>query len=196
MDPKTLEFYQTRGSEWAARLEEIDDRSQLDDFLDRLAPGTTILELGCGDGRDAEHMLARGFEVSVSDGSPAMAALASRRLGRVVPVMDFAELDAVEAFDAAWCRAALLHIPERELPAILARIHRALRRGGWHWASFKGGTGDARDQFGRFYSYLPRERLEAAYRSAGDWSELALATAEGFSFGGTPTLWHTVVARK
>jgi hypothetical protein len=45
-------------------------------------------------------MIARGFAVDPSDGTPGMARLASARLGRVVPVMRFDELEAVDVYDA------------------------------------------------------------------------------------------------
>lgn len=196
MDRQTLEFYERRGREWAAALPYGDYSAQLDPFLDRLPPGARILELGCGDGRDAARMIARGFAVDPSDGSPHMGRLASERLGFEVPVKRFVELDAVASFDAAWCQATLLHVPEEELPAVIARIHRALRPGGLHGASFKGGEGGARDPHGRFFSYLPAERLEAAYRAAAPWAELAVSTHDGFSFGHVPTPWHNVLARK
>lgn len=195
MDEDTLHFYESRATEWAAALP-FAYGPKLDDFLDRLRPGASILELGCGDGRDAERMIARGFEVHPSDGSPTMARLAGERLGRTVPVMRFEELEAREAFDAVWCHASLLHVAEAELPSILARVHRALKPAGWHRASYKGGSGGDRDEFGRFYSYIPRERLEAAYRAAGEWAELALESAPGRSFHGRPTVWHDVLARK
>ena len=195
MDRETFDFYQHRAAEWAAALP-FAHSPELDSFLDRLSPGAAILELGCGDGRDAEHMIAQGFEVHPSDGSPTMAALASERLGREVPVIRFDELDEAAAFDAVWCQATLLHVAEPDLPSVLSRIHRALRPHGLHWASFKGGRGGHRDGFGRFYSYIPAERLEAAYRAAGAWSELEIASAEGSSFGGTPTTWHHVLVRK
>jgi SAM-dependent methyltransferase len=196
MDSRTLEFYETHGKEWAHAHPPGSYGRELDAFLDRLAPGATILELGCGDGRDAARMIERGFDAHPSDGSPGMAALASERLGRDVPVMQFYELEAVAEFDAVWCQSSLLHIAEDELPGTLARIHRALKPGGWHWASFKGGQGGGRDQFGRFFSYLPADRLEAAYRTAGHWAELTLSSGEGFSYGGAPTPWHNVLARK
>jgi hypothetical protein len=110
--------------------------------------------------------------------------------------MQFYELEAVAEFDAAWCQSSLLHVPEDELPGILARVHRALKPGGLHWGSYKGGQGGGRDQFGRFFSYLSAERLEAAYREAADWSELTVTSGDGFSFGGAPTPWHGVLARK
>ena len=195
MDRETLRFYEGRADEWAAALP-FDYSPQLDGFLDRLEPGARILELGCGDGRDAARMTERGFNVSPSDGSPRMAELASERLGRAVPVMRFDELDADAEFDAVWCHASLLHLREEALPGVLARIARALRPSGWHWANFKGGSGGHRDDFGRFYSYVPLDRLEAAYRAAACWAELDITSEEGSSFGGTPTRWHEVLARK
>lgn len=199
MDPQTAEFYSTRAEEWASALPGewyID----LDSFLDRLPPGARILELGCGDGRDAERMIARGFTVDASDGVEEMAALASRRLGRPVPVMRFDELEADGVYDAAYARASLLHVPLDELPGVLARIHRALKPGGWHYASYKGshegGRDGGRDGHGRFYSYLLREDLEAAYGEGGEWPLLEIGSSDGSSFGGVPTLWHTVIARR
>jgi len=196
MDGRTLEFYETRGKEWAADHPPGSYGRELDSFLDRLSPGSRILELGCGDGRDAAHMIGRGFDAHPSDGSPGMAALASERLGREVPVMQFYELEAEAEFDAVWCQSSLLHAAEDELPGILARIHRALKPAGWHWASFKGGQGGGRDQFGRFFNYLSADRLEAAYRGAADWASLAIESGDGFSYGGAPTPWHNVLARK
>jgi len=101
VDRGTLDFYQTRAREWAAHLP-CDHSPWIDAFLDELPSGARILELGCGDGRDAARMIERGFDVHPSDGTPAMARLASERLGREVPVMRFEELDADEEFDAVW----------------------------------------------------------------------------------------------
>lgn len=196
MDRGTLEFYERCGREWAQALPYGEYSAQLDPFLEKLAPGSTILELGCGDGRDAARMIARGFEVHPSDGSPQMTRLASERLGFDVPLMRFDALEAVEAFDAVWCQATLLHLTEIELPGILALIHHALRPGGMHWASYKGGDGGARDAHGRYFSYLTAERVAAAYRSAGPWLEVAVSTYDGFSYVHVPTPWHNVLARK
>jgi cyclopropane fatty-acyl-phospholipid synthase-like methyltransferase len=47
-----------------------------------LQPGARILELGCGGGRDAEAMVAAGFEVDPTDGTPEIARKAEERLGK------------------------------------------------------------------------------------------------------------------
>ena len=46
-----------------------------------------------------------------TDGSPEMAAVASKHLGRTVETLLFHELDEVEAYDAVWANACLLHVP-------------------------------------------------------------------------------------
>ena len=199
MDPETRHFYQTRAEEWAAALPHA-VAPRLDRFLDLLPPGARILELGCGDGRDAAHMAARGFAVDATDGVESMVALASQRLasqGLSGParLMQFAELEAVDEYDAVWAYAALLHVPVADLPGSIARVYRALKPGGWHFASFKGGEGGHRDPFGRFYSYLPLADLQAAYATQG-WESCQIESEIGGSYGAGPTPWHFLTARK
>jgi cyclopropane fatty-acyl-phospholipid synthase-like methyltransferase len=51
-DPDTIAFYQSRAPHWVFHSDETHSH-QLDAFLDRLPPGSAVLELGCGGGRDA-----------------------------------------------------------------------------------------------------------------------------------------------
>ena len=127
----------------------------------------SILELGCGAGNHSAVMLAAGFAVRATDGSPEMAAIASRRLGHPVEAMLFDELDAQDAYDGVWASACLLHVPRDELESILARIHRALKPSGVFYASFKIGEGDGRDNLGRYYNYPSPEWLQTTYAAAG-----------------------------
>ena len=129
MDEQTLQFYRSNASAYAGR--EITSRqARLTAFLALLAPDAAILELGCGAGGDTAEMLARGFNVLPTDGSPEMADVASRRLGRPVGTLLFHDLDAVEAYDGVWANACLLHVPRDELAPVLKRIWRALNPGG------------------------------------------------------------------
>ena len=92
MDEETLQFYRGNAEAYAGR--EITSRqARLTAFLALLPPGATILELGCGAGGDTAEMLARGFDVRATDGSPEMADVASRRLGRTVETLLFHDLD-------------------------------------------------------------------------------------------------------
>ena len=131
-----------------------------------------------------------------TDGSPEMAEVASRRLGRTVETMLFHELYEHEAYDGVWASACLLHVPKDELESILGRIRTALKPEGVFYASFKVGDGDGRDKLGRYYNYPSAEWLRRTYAAAGKWSSLASDTSVIQSFDETPaTMLHLVVRK-
>ena len=194
MDRDTLQFYRRNAEAYAGWAKAPSAR--LKEFMALLPPGGSILELGCGAGNHSAEMLAAGFKLRVTDGSPEMADIASRRLGHPVEAMLFDELDDHEAYDGVWASACLLHVPRDELAGILGRIRRALKPDGVFYASFKIGEGDGRDSLGRYYSYPSPEWLQATYAEAGPWDEVSSATSEIKSFDGAPAkMLHRVVRK-
>jgi SAM-dependent methyltransferase len=193
-DPATLDFYAAQASTYVDRPTTL--HPALSAFLDRLPGGARILELGCGGGRDAAHMIARGFDVDATDGVPAMAAEAKAYLGRAVRVLRFDELDADQAYDAVVANASLLHVPTDALGGIVARVARALKPGGWHYASYKTGGDAGRDGHKRFYNRISRADAENLYRAAGDWQSLSYAATHEPGYFGDPSDWLLVTAQR
>lgn len=165
-DPATLAWYEANAARYSHDLRQIHSR-HLDTFLDRLASGARVLELGCGGGRDAARMAARGFVADPTDASAAMVAKTREGFGIDARQMRFDELLAVDAYDAVWAHACLIHVARADFPAVLAAIWRALRPGGWHFANFKLGDGEGRDPLGRLTNFPDEAWLEGAYRAAG-----------------------------
>ena len=194
-DERTLAFYASEAETYVAKGWD-GLNPDLTVFLNRLKPGARVLELGCGSGRDAAAMLERGFDVDPTDGSPEMARQAEKRIGRPVRVMRFDALNANADYDAVWASASLLHVPRQALVGVLARIHRALRPGGQHFASYKGGTREGRDEFGRFFNYPSADYLRAIYRSAGDWAAFDLESSTGTGYDKRVTPSHAVRATR
>jgi SAM-dependent methyltransferase len=194
-DAATLRFYAAEAPVYAASGPDGANR-HLGGFLDHLPPGARILELGCGGGRDSAAMLVRGFDIDPTDGVAEIARQAEQRLGRAVRVMRFDELDAVEAYDAVWAHASLLHTPRTALPDVLARVFRALKPGGLHFANFKSGAAEGRDGFGRYFNYLSAEAARDAYLGAAPWELLSLTEYAGCGYDGHPTPWVAVTARR
>jgi SAM-dependent methyltransferase len=194
VDDATLQFYRRNAESYAAWAKAPSTR--LIGFLGLLPPGGSILELGCGAGNHAAEMLARGFHLRATDGSPEMAEIASRRLNHPVGVMRFDELEEREVFDGVWASACLLHVPKPELAGILTRIHRALKAGGVFYASFKSGEDDGRDSLGRYYNYVSADWLHAAYAAAGPWRLLSTDTSIIKSFDETQAAMLHLVMRK
>jgi SAM-dependent methyltransferase len=194
VDEETLRFYQSNAQAYAER--KITKHTRLTRFLALLPPGGTVLELGCGAGADSAEMLARGFDVCPTDGSPEMADVASRRLGRPVDTLLFHDLNKVEAYDGVWANACLLHVPRSELGHVLALIWRALKPGGDFYASYKAGDADGRDTLNRYYNYPSPDWLRASYARAGNWSSLSIESGEVTGFDDQQAAMLFVVARK
>lgn len=188
-DPKTLAFYDAEAEAYAARGDRSNVSGSLRTFLARLAPGTHVLDLGSGDGRHSAAMIEAGFEVTALDGSAGLAAIASRRLGKPVRGARFDELEDVEAFDAVWAHASLLHVPAEGLADILARIHRALKPGGRLFASFKSGNAEGRDDLGRYYNYPAKDQLAARLAASAAWQHVEIEETGGSGYDGKPTDW-------
>ena len=194
-DEETLRFYGANAQAYAER--EIASHTRLTRFLALLPAGATILELGCGAGAASAEMLARGFDARPTDGSPEMAEVASRRLGRPVGTLLFHDLDAVEAYDGVWANACLLHVPRPELAQVLALIWRALKPGGTFYASFKTGDAEGRDTLNRYYNYpspdLAARTIMRAPATGVRWRSRP-AKSRGFDNEWAPMLF--IVARK
>jgi SAM-dependent methyltransferase len=195
VDDATLQFYRQNAEAYAKR--EITSRfARMTKFLALLPADAAILELGCGAGADTAEMLARGYDVTATDGSPELAEIASRRLGRTVGTLLFHDLDAVAAYDGIWANACLLHVPRDQLANVLALIHRALKPGGAFYASYKKGDVDGRDTLDRYYNYPTEDWLRATYAQAGAWHDLSIETGEVRGFDDAMAEMFFVLARK
>ncbi len=113
-----------------------------------------------------------------------------------VRVMRFDELDAVEAYDAVWANASLLHVPRNALPKVLALVFKALKPGGLHFASYKGGEAEGRDGYGRYFNYLSREDVTEAYRASGPWTVVSVTAYIGGGYDGRQGPWIAITVQK
>jgi SAM-dependent methyltransferase len=194
-DDRTLDFYARNAAQYVQHGAESPN-SHLLSFVAALPANARVLELGSGSGRDSAFMLSQGVDIYPSDASPHLAREAERRIGRPVRLLRFSELAEVGIYDGIWASASLLHAPASELSDDLARIHRALRPSGLFVASFEAGAGEGRDEFGRYYNYTDADTLLAHYRTATQWASLRIETNMGSGYGGKPTQWHWVTARR
>lgn len=190
----TLGFYADEAAVYAVRERQV-DHARIDAFASRLPAGALVLELGCGGGQDCEAMLARGLDVVPTDGCAELAQEAEKRLKRPVRVLLFEDLDEAERYDGVWANACLLHVPRADLPAIIGRIHAALKPGGLFHATFKAGTEEGRDRFGRYYNYPSADWLRETY-GKGRWQRIEIIQTIGSGYDREPTEWLQATAVK
>lgn len=194
-DPATINFY-SRTAETYTASGAGGESQHLSAFLEQLRPGAHVLDLGCGGGIDSKAMIAAGHLVDSTDGTAEIAKKAEELLGKSVRVMRFDELDAVNRYDAVWANASLLHVPRRSLPFVLGLVHRSLRAGGLHFASYKGGGIEGRDDNGRYFNYLSRDQLVEAYDKSSPWTIEKIVEYTGGGYQGKTGPWIAVTARK
>lgn len=99
----------------------------------RLAPGSAVLDAGCGSGYIASILEAKGFKVTGIDISARMLNLARVNSPRSTFVkMDMKELDfPKESFDGIACFYSIFHNPRRYHLGILKGFRSVLRPGGF-----------------------------------------------------------------
>jgi SAM-dependent methyltransferase len=144
---------------WKLAERELFLRRVLDDG------GGRLLEVGAGTGHDSAYFADHGLQVVATDLSPAMVGFC-RGKGLDAHVMDFLHLDfPAGSFDAAYAFNCLLHVPNADLPAVLAAIRALLRPGGWLYLGVYGGDGDEGPaqhdlhQPPRFFSWRTDEQI-------------------------------------
>lgn len=147
----TLEYYNQNSEVFYSGTVNADMSELYAHFEPLLPEGASILDLGCGSGRDSLHFIRAGYLVTAVDGSKELCTLAEKLIGQPVRCMLFEELDYEVAFDGVWACSSLLHVPKSELPQVISKISNALKLSGVFYASFKYGENE-REAGGRLFS--------------------------------------------
>ena len=94
-------------------------------------PPYSILDLGCGPGRDLRYFDSLGHEVVGLEGSKELVEMARRHSGCEVLHQDFIRLELPKSrFDGVFANASLFHVPSQELPQVLRTLHASLKPDG------------------------------------------------------------------
>src|ERR1700736_4877219 len=130
---RTLAYYEHRAEEFRAGTRDHDVSQNIAALLKHIEsePPFTILDFGCGPGRDLKSMAALGHTAIGLDGAAAFAAMARADTGCEIWQQDFLALDLPSKhFDGIFANASLFHVPSRELPPVLQQLHAALQPAG------------------------------------------------------------------
>ena len=172
---RTLEHYDGRAADFWHGTRDHDVSQNMAALLKHIEaaapvhlPPYTILDFGCGPGRDLKAFTERGHVAVGLEGSVRFAAMAREYSGCEVLQQDFLKLDLPPArFDGVFANASLFHVPGIELPRVLRELHAALKPGGVLFSSNPRGANEEGWNKGRYGAYHDLEAWRRFLAAAG-----------------------------
>ena len=131
-------------------------------------PPYSILDLGCGPGRDLQFFRSLGHDVTGLDGSRKLVAIARAYSGCTVLHQDFLAMDLpVDRFDGVFANASLFHVPSQELPRVLAQLRGTLKPRGVLFSSNPRGNNEEGLSGERYGCFFDLDTWRTKLRAAG-----------------------------
>ncbi len=170
----TLEHYNQRAEGFWEGTRDHDVSQNIARLLQYIGgkPPFTILDFGCGPGRDLKVLSELGHIAVGLEGASRFAEMARGYSGCEVWQQDFLKLDLPGShFDGVFANAALFHVPSQELPRVLRELHTTLKPGGVLFSSNPHGHNEEGWYHGRYCAYYDLETW-SRYMSAAGFVEL------------------------
>jgi len=155
----SYEYYNKNASKFISGTLQADMSKIINRFLVYVEPGGTILDAGCGPGRDVQHFVSLGYNVYAMDASEAMVSHCREIIGDKCTLSTFQEYNTDLHFDGIWACASMLHLKPHELEGVLVKFISFLKLGGIFFLSFKKGTDDYIKE-GRYFNCHTAETIE------------------------------------
>ena len=131
-------------------------------------PPFTILDFGCGPGRDLKAFTDLGHVAVGLEGSARFVEMARTHTGCEVLHQDFLRLDLPAGrFDGVFANAALFHVPTQELPRVLRELRATLKPRGVLFSSNPRGNNDEGWNEERYGAYWDLETWRRFLSDAG-----------------------------
>lgn len=159
INKSTINYYNDNATAFVSSTISADFKQIQDKFLGLLPKQGTILDFGCGSGRDTKYFLNAGMHVDAVDGSEEICKLASEYIGIPVRKMLFEELDTRNRYDGIWACSSILHLSKEALKDVLKKMVEALKKYGVIYTSFKYGTFEG-ERNGRFFTDFTEETFQ------------------------------------
>jgi SAM-dependent methyltransferase len=166
----TLDHYNERAEQFWQGTRDHDVGQNIAALLQWIEgePPFTILDFGCGPGRDLKAFAELGHIAVGLEGAAHFAAMARAHSGCQVWQQDFLALDLPDShFDGVFANAALFHVPSQELPRVLLELRACLKPGGVLFSSNPRGHNEEGWTGGRYAAYHDLETWRRYVSAAG-----------------------------
>jgi SAM-dependent methyltransferase len=167
---RTLDHYERNAQQFFSGTIDHDVSQNISALLGAIEAEApyTILDLGCGPGRDLKTFAALGHRAIGLDGCANFVRMAREWSGCEVWQQDLLHLDLPpDTFDGIFANAVLFHVPSAALPGVLGKLSAALKPGGVLFSSNPRGHNEEGWNGPRYGSYYDYETWERYLSAAG-----------------------------
>lgn len=150
-----MDYYKENLQEFIKNTIDVDMSEIYTRFEEYLSPEDSILDLGCGSGRDLKYFNTK-YQAQGLEPSKSLADHARKLSNCEVYQSSIQDFITDRKYDAVWACASLLHIKNSELPEVFLKIKELLKPDGVIYCSFKYGDFEG-ERDGRYFNDLDEE---------------------------------------
>ena len=151
-------YYNKNSKEFFENTVKVNMKELYIDFENYLKNGDSLLDLGCGSGRDSKYFISKGYDVLSVDSSEEIAKLAAEFIGKEVRIEDMRNINYIEKFKGIWACASILHIQRSEIETVFDKCYQALKENGIFYSSYKYGDKEE-TRNGRYFNCYNEESM-------------------------------------
>lgn len=190
----TIDYYDKNADSYYWATVAVDLDALRKKFASYLPAEASVIDMGCGSGRDVMAFDNMGHRAVGLDASKELVKLAQERLEIRAFTGDMSTYRASEPYDGIWCCASLIHLNDEEKAKFFRNLERNLKPGGVIYISVKEGIETGVDKDGRYYSNCSEDELREYLQSAG--CEVTDVVITEDAMGRAGSRWLNVFAKK
>lgn len=194
MNEKTIAYYNDNAHQYFNTVNSADMRENCERFLNYLKPGSSIIDLGCGSGRDLKYFKEHGYLAEGLDASEKLCELARDYSGCPIICSYFLTWESERQYDAFWANASLLHLTEEEIIRFFEEKTQYLNKGGVIYFSMKSGIPTGNDEKGRFFNPFTEDLLSKILHIPS--LTLLDRWSNADSLGRDGTVWESIILKR
>jgi ubiquinone/menaquinone biosynthesis C-methylase UbiE len=201
----TIAWYDSNAEEYAKNLYTVVPLESIEEFLKHLPEHPSVLDAGCGPGRESMIFHQKGAKVTGVDLSEGLLKVAREKN----PEIEFVKANFLQlpfndnTFDGVWSHASLVHLETiDDVQKALAEFFRVLKRDGIVYIAVKAQTGnektavvsDTLSKHERFFRYYTSEELTGLLLATG--FEMVSTGIKEDMHGRSDVQWLEFIARR
>ena len=185
IDNKTIDFYNKEAKNYASWSSSNDRIILLKNFIKNIIKNGLILDYGCGSGWATSYFVSKGYKTTSLDPSINMLNQIkdNPKINKVCG--DIFDLDRNNFFDGLWASFSIQHALRKNVPGIVSKFNKCLKKDGKYYIGIHEGSKTIRDKLGRHYCYYKEEEIRDILINSG-FKISGIIKEKSLSFDGNP----------